>query len=73
MTAEKTLCVGILFLQVAVVLLLLKPGTCTGAHDDDNSTSVVNFGELLHRAQDDGLISETTSLQLLLLAANLTR
>lgn len=72
MAAGQTFLVGILFVQLAVVLLLLKTGTCIGVHDDDNSTNV-NFGELLHRAQDDGLISETASLRLLLLAANLTR
>lgn len=72
MAAGKALSVVILFSQAAVVLLLLHTAACIGARDKHNNAGV-NFGELLHRAQHDGLISETASLQLLLLAANLTR
>ena len=73
MAAGKAMLSQVLFLLFAVVLALLGAATCSGAQNGDSNSTRINLGELLHRAEDDGLITETASLQLLLLAANLTR
>ena len=69
MAAEKA-ALRVLFAAVSLLLFSLLATPVSGA--ENASVESVNLGKLLERAQEEGLITEKTSNQLLLLAANLT-